>query len=308
MTETSRGGKLPPMMTKFTEKNQKFPGKLGNRMRSNVAIFLACASIAAATWTEQTCAAAELKAETAAAFDAYVKTSEAKMDAELTSRESFLWIEGLSGEERTKVYDELRAGQAVVENVRGSNASGVLAVPGGLIHDWRGVVFVPGIPMAEAIWLLEDYDHDEEYYRPDVVRSKLIARADDNFHVYLRLKRKYVVTAVFDTAYDIRYTTLNVTHAYSRSRSTRIQEVENAGQPDEHDDPPGNDHGFLWRLNSYWRFEQADGGVYIECEAISLTRDVPEGLGWAAKPFLEQIPQESLSFTLAATRAALRKK
>jgi hypothetical protein len=183
-----------------------------------------------------------------------------------------------------------------------------MPVPGGLIHDWKGIVFVPGISMAEAMALLEDYDHDENYYWPDVVRSKLVRRDGDDFHVALRLKRKYAVTAVFDTEYDIRYTVLNATHAYSKSRSTLIEEVENAGQTDERHAGAGNDHGFLWRLNSYWRFEQEDGGVFIQCEAISLTRDVPQGFGWAVKPFVEEIPRESLRFTLEATRTALLEK
>jgi hypothetical protein len=229
------------------------------------------------------------------------------MDADLMMGRDFLWIEGLAWEERSAAFEQLRAGRAVVENARGRNASGGVPVPGGLIHDWRGVVFVPGISMAEAIALLEDYDHDDNYYWPDVVRSKLVGREGENFHVYLRLKRKYVVTAVFDTEYDISYTTVDATRAYSRSRSTRIEEAENADQADERLDASGNDHGYLWRLDSYWRFEQRDGGVFIQCEAISLTRDVPQGLGWAVKPFVEEIPRESLRFTLEATQLALLK-
>lgn len=277
-------------------------------MRRKAMLVVACVAIAAGTWAAGTCGAAELKAETAAAFGAYINAREAATDAKLGTSQNFLWIEGLRAEKRTRIYEELRTGRAVIENPRGSEASDGISVPGGLIHDWMGVVFVPGISMAEAIALLEDYNHDEKYYRPDVVRSKLMGRKGEDFRVYLRLKSKYMVTTVFDTEYDIRYTTLDATHAYSRSRSTRIEEVENAGQTDEYDDAPGNDHGFLWRLNSYWRFEQTDGGVYIQCEAISLTRDVPEGLGWAVEPFLEKIPRESLRFTLEATQAALRKK
>jgi hypothetical protein len=69
--------------------------------------------------------------------------------------------------------------------------------------------------------------------------------------------------------------------------------------------PVGNDHGFLWRLDSYWRFEERDGGVYIECEAISLTRDIPTGLAWLIEPIIRQLPQESLVNTLRATRNAV---
>ena len=113
------------------------------------------------------------------------------------------------------------------------------------------------------------------------------------------------MTTVFNTEYDVRYSLLDPTHADSRSYSTRIAELENPGQPGEREKPPGEDHGFLWRLYSYWHFQQADGGTYIQCEAISLTRDVPTGLGWMIQPFIEKIPVESLRFTLTSTRDAL---
>ena len=129
-----------------------------------------------------------------------------------------------------------------------------------------------------------------------------------SFRVFLRLKETYVLTVVFDTEYEIKYLTIDSTHAASISHSTRITEIESAGSPQEHATSPKDNHGFLWRLNSYWRFYQADGGVYIQCNAISLTRDAPAGLKWLAGPFIENVPRESLNFTLSATREALLKK
>jgi hypothetical protein len=252
--------------------------------------------------------AAGLQSAAAAAFDAYIRKTEARMSGELKNAPDFLWIEDLPSEQRSKTYEELRTGRVAVENARGTNSSSAPSVPGGLIHHWKAVVFVPGVSLDQAIALLQDYDHDNDYFSPDVIRSKLLSRDGENFSVYLRLKRKYVVTTVFDTEYEVRYTKLNATRAYSESRSTKIQEVQNAGQSNEKIISTEEDHGFLWRLNSYWRFEQANGGVFIQCEAISLSRDVPQGMGWAVKPFIEQIPQESLRVTLQATRAALLKK
>jgi len=154
--------------------------------------------------------------------------------------------------------------------------------------------------------LLEDYDRAAEFYRPDVIKSRLVSRSGDEFRVYLRLTRKEVITAVFDTEYDVQYTWLDAAHTQSRSYSTRIAEVERAGESGERDKPAGKNNGFLWRLYTYWRFYQADGGVYIQCEAISLTRDVPAGLSWLVDPFITKIPSESLRRTLESTRAALR--
>jgi hypothetical protein len=263
-------------------------------------------AMAAGMWDAAAAGAAELKPETAAAFETYIRESEVRMHAAVRTRSNFLWIEGLPEKERGEAEEELGAGKVVVKNA--GNADGGIPVVGGLIHDWRGAVFVPGIKIAEALEMLEDYDRDAEVYGPDVVRSKLLKREGDDFQVYLRLRRKYVVTAVFDTEYDIQYATLDATRAYANSRSTRIREVENADETDEQDAPVGEDRGFLWRLNSYWRFKEKNGGVYIECEAISLTRGVPEELGWLVKPFTRTIPRESLRFTLEATRNALLKK
>ena len=162
--------------------------------------------------------------------------------------------------------------------------------------------------MPEALAALQAYDRDSEYYSPEVVKSKLLERSGDDFRIYLRLKQVHIVTVVLDTEYDIHYTLLDATHAESRSYSTRIAEVENAGEPQDHDMRVGDDHGFLWRLNSYWRFYQAAGGLYLQCNAISLTREVPAGLGWLIRPFIENVPRESLNFTLEATRKALLSK
>jgi hypothetical protein len=58
-------------------------------------------------------------------------------------------------------------------------------------------------------------------------------------------------------------------------------------------------------MNTYWRFEEKDGGTYVESESISLTRDIPTGLGLLVGPFVNSIPRESLTFTLATTRSAV---
>jgi hypothetical protein len=98
---------------------------------------------------------------------------------------------------------------------------------------------------------------------------------------------------------------LSATRAESESHTTRIQEVQNAGTVREHLEPEGHDDGFLWRMNTYWRFEEKDGGTYVESETISLTRDIPAGLGWIVGPFIDSIPKDSLTFTLETTRSVL---
>ena len=83
--------------------------------------------------------------------------------------------------------------------------------------------------------------------------------------------------------------------------------MERAGKSDELELPAGTGQGFLWKLTTYWRFVERDGGTWVECEAISLTRDVPMGLGWIVEPIIRNLPRESLANTLFAMRKAIAK-
>jgi hypothetical protein len=248
--------------------------------------------------------AQHLSPETAKAFDQYAAAREERFLREVSDRAKFLEADPANESDASKTHLQLQQGQILIRNeLAGKNSS----VPGGLLHDWVATIFIPGATLRSTLQILQDYAQDQVIYRPDVVQSKLISRNGDDFKVFLRLKRTYVITAVFDTEYDVHYTQLDSHRAYSRSISTRIAEVENAGTPDEHIDPVGDDRGLLWRLNSYWRFYEADGGTYVQCQAVSLSRDIPTGLGWMIRPFVEKVPMESLRFTLSATRDAVAK-
>lgn len=239
----------------------------------------------------------QLKPAASEAFDDYCRRVESRLDGQVNSP-VFLWVDQ-SEERRNRV----RGGEVVAESLGRKDPA---PVPGGLIHDWAGAVFIPGTMVDKVLALVENYDHHRDVYRPEVVASKLVSRKDNDFKIYLRLLKKKVITVVLDTYYDVHYVRAGDGRWYSRSYSTRIQEVENAGKSDERVLPVGNDHGFLWRLNSYWRFAERDGGVYMECEAVSLTRDIPAGLGWLLEPIIRQLPRESLVETLRKARGALK--
>src|SRR6202171_4110604 len=246
--------------------------------------------------------------ETLKAFDGYVKAAEARTNEELAASKDFLSIDVLPEPERERTYHLLQRQQTIIRLSRSGVSRDCSNIPGGIIHDWTGITFVPGVTLQQTLTALQDYDRDTDYYRPTVLRAKLLSRAGNSFRVLLRLKERHVLTVVLDTEYEIQYLVVNSTHAASISHSTRIPEIESPGSPHERATSPKDDHGFLWRLNSYWRFYQADGGVYIQCNAISLTRDVPTRLGWLVGPFIANVPRESLDFTLTATREALLKK
>ena len=236
----------------------------------------------------------QLEPATVEAFDKYMQAAQARFDNSLHGG-AFLWVDASSDRKRA-----VREGQILAEP---SNQSGDIEVPGGLIHDWTGAVFVPGATLAQTLRMVEDYGNHKNIY-PDVIDSRLLSRHGDDFHVFLRVLKKQILTVALDTEHDVHYVRLGRTRWYSKSFTTRIAEVENPG-PNEREMPPGNDHGFLWRLNTFWKFEERDGGVYLECQAISLTRDVPVGLGWLINPIIRSLPRESLTNTLKATRQAL---
>jgi len=247
-----------------------------------------------------TCArAVELQHETIQAFERYIRETEADLDRRLQPGGNFLWVD-----DRPERARQARAGQVVIENRGGRDT---VPVPKGLIHDWIGAVFIPGATLAQTLALVQDYNHHQDIYKPEVLASRLVSRDGDDFKIHLRVMKKKVITVVLDTDYDVHYYPLDAARCHSRAYSTRIAEVENLGTPGEHDTPPGNDHGFLWRLDSYWRFQERDGGVYVECEAISLTRAIPAGLGWLIEPIVKTLPRESLENTLQKTRSALAK-
>ncbi len=251
----------------------------------------------------------ELKPATVQAFDRYVQLTEARINGEVSAPEKFLYVDRLPPESRSQALAALQRGEVLMERLRTTDRSGqTIEAPGGLIHHWLGVVFVPGATLQQTLALMEDYNHHQDVYGPEVVRSRLLNRQDNDFKIFYRLRKKKVITVTLDTHHDVHYFPVDSKRWYSRSYSTRIAEVVDADKPNEREKPAGHDAGFLWRINSYWKFEEKDGGVYIECESISLTRDIPTGLGWLIKPFVTGIPKDSLQMTMGSTRAALAGK
>jgi hypothetical protein len=238
-----------------------------------------------------------LRPETLAAFESYIQEAEAKMDQTLLGSSRFLWSDASS--ERSQ---QIHRGKIVAQFWSGE---GPVKVPNGLIHDWIGVAFLSAAKINQTLALMQDYDNHKNIYKPQVIDSKLISRHDNDFRIYLRLLKKKILTVILDTDHQVHYSSVGPTRWVCRSRTTRIAEVQNAGTPKETILPPDTGYGFLWRLCSYWRLQERDHGVYLECRAISLTRDVPLGLGWIIEPIIQKLPKESLINTLEATRQGL---
>ena len=192
---------------------------------------------------------------------------------------------------------------------------GPVKVPNGLIHDWVGAVFVPGVTVEQTLALVQNYDNHQNIYQPEVIGSKLISHHGNDFKIFLRLLKKKIITVVLDTDHDVHYSEV-ARSAGSAAPTLRASRKSKMPAPTkEHVLDPDTGYGFLWRLYSYWKFDEksderrssasAANGVYIECRAISLTRDIPYGLGWIIEPIIRSLPQESLIHTLECTRKAL---
>lgn len=212
--------------------------------------------------------AATLKPETSHAFDRYIELAEKQLSA------------------GPLLYATPHRGETIVIEHKIPN----VPIPDGQAHDWLGVLFIPGATIASVRGIMQDYDAYKRIYNPDVTDSKLLSRDGDRFRVFLRMYKHEFLTLVYDSEYDVRYSFPAPARMEIVSRSTRIAQA-------------GDDHGFLWRLNSYWSFQQADGGVYAQCRAISLSRGIPFGFGWL-RGFLQKFPRESMVNTLEATRRA----
>lgn len=270
-------------------------------------------SLAALGFAAPSAAAAEppavqLKNDTSQAFQRYVALTEARNAAELQRGSALLWIDALPENERKAAYEALKRGEVKMQKLETYDNGAAIPCPGGMIHHWVGVVFIPGAKLDDVLGVLKDYDRHAEYFAPDVERSKIEAHDGEHFKVFLRFRRHKIITAVLNTEHEVRYFRDAPGRAHSRSSAVRIAQVENAGTSAERERTPGDDDGFLWRMETWWRMREGDGGVYVQSEVASLTRDIPAGLGWLIRPFVTGIPKETLTFTLEATRNAVETK
>ena len=233
-----------------------------------------------------------------AGFEQYAAAVEARMARQHASATSFLAPAASGAETR------MRQGELVVEQL---TPEAGLPVPGATLYHWRGTAFAQGARPADFESLLRDLPRYPSVFAPQVTHAAVTAGQGDHLRVTMRVKQRHVITVVMDTAYDVTFGRLDPNRGYSVSRSTSISEIEAAGTAHEHALGSTQEHGFLWRQNTYWSYEQRDGGLFIQIESLSLTRAIPTGLGWAIGPFVQSVPRESLQFTLQAVSNAIRR-
>jgi hypothetical protein len=241
--------------------------------------------------------AVELRTETIDAFNTFVAAVEMRLDPRFIGQH-FLWSDEAPG-----VRQQLLKGSVIAQPVVGN---GIIPLKGGLIQDWRGAVFIPHATLRDVLSVAQDFDHHQDFYKPDIESARIESRQGDEFLVFMRIvKSKFLLSDVLNTEQAIQFKRLDPQRVYSRTYSRRISEVASPGRSAEHELPVGQDRGLLWRLNGYWFYEERDDGVYVTCESITLTRDIPFGMAALLGPVIHDLPGDAIRKSLEQTRKAV---
>jgi len=242
--------------------------------------------------------AANLRTETVAAWDEYVQSVSVRLQDRVRPGGSFLWTY-----EDPERIGKVHGGEVVVAPAPGPSPR---KVPGGLIHHWIAAAFLPNVKLGDVLEVTEDYDRYQQYYRPSVIASKTVAREDSNDYFSMQLMNKaFFLKTMLDADYQSTKVRLDERRFYSVSRSTRVQEIQDFGRPTQHRMPEGQGGGYIWKLFSIGRLAERDGGVYIELEAIALSRDIPGALRFMVDPIIRKVSRSALLTSLAQTEEAV---
>ncbi len=246
-------------------------------------------------WAASTVPAEVPTPEAVSGFDHYVGTVEARLAQQHRSAASYL-----APVDRARV----RNGEVVIDHLTPPAARDL---PGAMTQDWRGTAFVPGAKGEDFLRVMRNFEAFPRIYSPQVLSISARTEGTDHYQVTMRVRQQHILMVVMDMSYDTTFGKLDARDGYSLSRSTQVTEIDGAGTATERVLSADEQHGYLWRLNNYWTYEERDGGLYIQVESVSLSRSAPRGLGWMIGPFIESVPRESLEFTLRSTRSALKK-
>ena len=236
-----------------------------------------------------------------AAFNAYIRVTEAHLAEQRQSQSEFLAPTATIRQNQPR----LRSGDLIVEQL---TPTGGMKLPGALLHHWRGTAFVPGVTASDFEHLMKDFSAYSQIFSPQVLQAKLLMQRGSQFEIRMRVSQRHVIPVVMDITDDVTFERPSAGRGYSISRSVHISEIESAGTRSERTLNSSGNHGFLWRQNTYWSYQQRDGGLVMQIDSVSLSRSIPPGLGWVVRPFVESVPRDSLEFTLHAICDALRKQ
>ena len=246
-----------------------------------------------------------LRSETIQAWNEYVLLTEKRIEEELHSDDGFLAQEFQAPTEARSDREAVLSGQFLIRKMNTAAPAGKnIKVPGGMIHHWRGIVFIPGVTLDGVLAVVQNPDA-EDHEQEDVLESRVLKRDGESLRIFLKLVRSKIITVTYNTEHLVLYRRHAAGQASSRTIATKIAELASAGTPNEREKLPGRDRGFLWRLNSYWRYQEVEGGVLVECESLTLSRSIPALISLFLRPLVEGVAKESMNRTLASMRERL---
>lgn len=242
--------------------------------------------------------AAELKPDTVKAWDEHIRAVNLRMQERLRLNSRFLWVD--EAEDRSQ---RVRRGEILVAPVGEQNPK---HVHDGLVHHWMGAAFISNARIDDVLRIIRDYTRYKEFYKPSVIDSKRLGQigAHDKFSMRM-LNNAVLAKVALDSEYEITFVPVDEKRWYAMASATRVQEIQDFGQPGERELPPDQGHGYIWRLYSLFRLQERDGGVYVELEALALSRDIPVALRWIANPIVTRLSRSSLLTTLERTGEAV---
>ncbi len=242
---------------------------------------------------------ATLHAETISAWSRYTKTVISAMHDREPAGSAFL-----SSSESQLV--KLRDGEILISPAPGPNPR---RVPGGLIHHWTGAAFIQGASLNSVLEVTRDYDRYKEFYQPSVAASKTLGRVQsvDAFSMLI-VSKAFLLKTALEGDYQVTNVRLDSHRFYSIMRSTRLQEVDNYEEADQKSLPEGEGGGYVWRVMSVARLEERDGGVYVEVEALALSRDIPSAVRFIVDPLVRRASHNSVLTSLQQTMQAVEAK
>lgn len=246
--------------------------------------------------------AADLQPETLRAWNATIEKTEQRMAAELNAGNGFLSLDFQDTAAAAKERQRVMSGEISIDQVRSVNSR--IPVPSGMIHHWKGAVFIPGVNLDLVLSRVAN-PRLEDSKQEDVLESKVLENRPGQLKLYLKLQRSKIVTVVYNTEHLVQYKRHGRTQASSSSIATKISELDYGSDGTEREKPEGHDHGYLWRMNSYWRYQETKGGVIVECESLTLSRSIPGFLEYMVRPLIRSVARESMKRTLESLRVRM---
>jgi hypothetical protein len=272
-----------------------------NHSASSLFLFLAASLL----FGSVRASASDLHPETVKAWRECVDVTERRIRSELSAQKGFLALDFQDSADAARERQELLARKIPIEKIANKDDDQKhIDVPDGMIHHWRGSVFIPGVTLDFVFARIKN-PNQEDTKQEDVLDSRVLERAPGQLKLYLKLQRSKIVTVVYNTEHLVKYAQYSADKASSSSTATKIAEVERLAGNAEQEKPEGHDKGFLWRMNSYWRYQQVPGGVIVELESMTLSRSIPAIFELMVRPIINKIARESMERTLESMRTRM---